>query len=81
MTYTHFFIPFFIFPGEYDKVNIIIYWIEVMLFVGLRESIIGNFQTRQSTGDIAQLLRDLQTFFTVSKSRKSWALSPVLCIV
>ena len=33
-------------PGEYYKVPIIIYWIEVLPFVGLKESIIKNFQTR-----------------------------------
>ena len=36
----------FILPGEYYKVTIIIYWIEVLPFVELKESMIGNFQTR-----------------------------------
>ena len=37
---------FFRFPVEYYKVTIIIYLIEVVPFVELKESIIGNFQTR-----------------------------------
>jgi hypothetical protein len=36
----------FRFSGEYYKVTIIIYWIEVLPFVGLKESITGNVQTR-----------------------------------
>ena len=32
-------------PGEYYKVTIINYWIELLPFVGLKESLIGNFQT------------------------------------
>ena len=35
----------FEFPGKYSKVNIITYWIEVLHFVGLKESITENFQT------------------------------------
>ena len=34
----------FVFPGEYYKETIIFYWIELLPFVGLKESIIGNFQ-------------------------------------
>ena len=64
------------FSGIYHKVNINIYWIEVLPFVELKESIIGNFQTIYSTEDIAQFLRDLQTVQNVCKSRKSCALSP-----
>ena len=63
--------------GEYYKVTNIIYWIEVLPFVGLKESIIGKY----STGSIAQLLRDLQTVQNVCKSHKSWAISPVLYLV
>ena len=59
----------------------IIYWIEVLSFEGLKDSIIANFQTIKRTGDIAQLLRDLQTVQNVCKSRKSWAISPVLYFV
>ena len=36
----------FRFPGEYYKITIIIYWVEVLPFVGLKEFIIGNLQTR-----------------------------------
>ena len=46
VTYRHFCIPFFIFAGEYYKVTILIYWTEVLPFVGLKESIIRNLQTR-----------------------------------
>ena len=49
-----------------------------MPFVGIKEPIVENFQTIKSTGDIAQLLHDLQTEQHVCKSRKSWAISPVL---
>ena len=59
----------------------LIYWIEVLPFVELNESIVGNCQTKKSTQDTAQLLRDLQTVQSVCKSRKSWAISPVLYLV
>ena len=39
------FVYLFELPGEYYKVTIIIYWIEVLPFVGLKESLIWNFQT------------------------------------
>ena len=55
--------------------------IEILLFVGLKESIIGNFQKNLSTGDTAQLLRDLQTVQNVCKSRNSWPISHVLYLV
>ena len=32
----------FRFPGDYYKVTTIVYWIEVLPFVGLKESIIGD---------------------------------------
>ena len=52
-----------------------------MPFLGLKESIIGNFQQNLRTGDTAQLLRDLQTVQNVCKSCNNWAISHVFYLV
>ena len=41
LTYT--FAYLFGLPGEYYKITFIIYWTEVLPFVGLKQSIIGTF--------------------------------------
>ena len=53
----------------------------ILPFVGLKESIIENFQKIPSTGDIAQLLQDLQTVQNFCESCKICAISLVLYLV